>query len=43
MTKEHPLLKINPRIWNNIPFCLSITIQNMLTTIYNSGEQLFDY
>ena len=33
----------NPKIWKNIPICVSVTIQNMLQQICNSGEQLFDY
>ena len=40
---DHPLRAEDPDSWNNIPTCVASAISNIIATIIDSDESLFDY
>lgn len=39
----HPLLSEQPEDWNNIPICVSDAIINIIKTVIQGDESLFEY
>ena len=33
IANQHPLLKVNPEPWKNIPICIKEALENMITMI----------
>jgi len=43
LIKNHQLLNEKPELWNNVPVCLVDTVKNMISSIVDSDESVYEY
>lgn len=42
VTREHPLLQEQPEEWKNIPICLTAAVKQMITSIVQGNESVYE-